>query len=468
MYERGRMLTMEKIKSFGGGDKFPGPKTKKILDMLRKYESQGELYFSTYDNPPVIEEAEGAYMKDVDGNYYIDFTSGFAALNTGHCHPKLIEAAISQLNKVHHTAQFPVEARAIYAKKLCDIAPGKLKGNCKIHFDISGTNAVEIAMKLAKAYTGRVNFVSYYGGYHGRSYGTLAVTSDAYLRNFYPIMPGGNQVPYPYCYRCLYDKKYPGCDFTCIKHLELLFSNRKFGLADQKSGINSIAGLVIEPAQGASGYIIPPDEYWPKVRELCDKYDVMLIDDEVQMGWGRSGKIFCIELWNVTPDIIVSGKSITGGVAPTAVVIAEKKVMDAFKPNQQSVTFAGSPVGCAVGIALIDSFEKENLLENSNKKGKYLLSGLKDLQSKHSLIGVVDGRGLMVGMEFVKDRKTKEPATDEARIIMKESMKKGLALNVTGYFGNRINIVPPLIIEKEQIDEALKILDEVLTFVEKK
>jgi 4-aminobutyrate aminotransferase len=459
---------MDKVKKFGGGDNFPGPKTKKVLDILREYESQGELYFSTYDNPPVIDEAEGAILKDVDGNYYIDFTSGFAALNTGHRHPKLIEAAISQLNKVHHTAQLPVEVRAVYAKKLCEIAPGKLKGKSKVHFDISGTNAVEIAMKLAKAYTGRVNFISYYGGYHGRSFGTLSVTSDAYLRDFYPLMPGGYQIPFPYCYRCIYDKEYPGCDFTCIKHLELLFSNRKFGLADKNSGINSIAGLVIEPAQGASGYIIPPDEYWPQVRKLCDKYGIMLIDDEVQMGWGRSGKIFCIELWNVTPDIVASGKSITGGVIPMAVVIAEKKVMDTFKPNQQSVTFAGTPVGCAVGIALIELLKNEKLLEHATEKGKYLLNGLKDLQNRHPLIGLVDGRGLMIGIEFVKDRVSKEPATNETKIIMKESMKKGLVLNVTGYYGNRINIVPPLIIEKDQIDKALKILDEVLYMVEKK
>ncbi len=457
---------MNKMKNFGGGDRFPGPNTKKVLDMLKKYESQGELYFSTYDNPPVIEEAEGAYLKDVDGNFYIDFTSGFAALNTGHRHPRLIEAAIDQLNKVHHTAQLPVEVRAKYAKKLSEIAPGKLKDNSKIHFDISGTNAVEIAMKLASAYTGRTNFISYYGGYHGRSYGTLSVTSDAYLRDFYPIRPGGHQIPFPYCYRCLYDKQYPGCDFTCIKHLELLFSNRKFGLADKNSGINSIAGLVIEPVQGASGYIIPPDEYWPQVRKLCDKYGIMLIDDEVQMGWGRSGKIFCTELWDVTPDIIASGKSITGGVTPMAVVIAESKVMDSFRSNQQSVTFAGSPVGCAVGIALIEAFEKEKLLENANTMGKYLLGGLKDLQSRHPLIGFVDGRGLMIGIEFVKDKKTREPATNETKMIMRQSMKKGLVLNVTGYYGNRINIVPPLVIKKNQIDEALKILEEVLISVE--
>lgn len=457
---------MEKIKSFGGGESFPGPNTKKILDMLREFESRGEIYFSTYDIPPVIDEAEGAYLKDVDGNYYIDFTSGFAALNTGHRHPKLIEAAVNQLNKVHHTAMLPVEARAILAKRLCEIAPGKLKGNCKVHFDLSGTNAVEIAMKLAKAYTKRTSFISYYGGYHGRSHGTLAVTSDAYFRDFYPIMPGGNQIPYPYCYRCVYDKQYPYCNFTCIKHLELLFSNRKFGLADKNSGINSIAGLVIEPAQGASGYVIPPDEYWPKVRKLCDKYGVMLIDDEIQMGWGRSGKTFAIELWDVTPDIMVFGKSITGGVAPMAAVIAEKKVMDVFRPNQQSVTFGGTPVACAVGIAMLDTLKEEKLVENANVMGKYLLDGLKDLQARHPLIGFVDGRGLMIGMEFVKDRKTKEPATDETKMIMRQSMKKGLVLNVTGYYGNRINIVPPLVIKKDQIDEALRILDEVLGLVE--
>jgi len=448
---------------------FPGPKTQKILQELKKYESRGEIYFNNYEIPPVISEAKGVYVKDVDGNVYLDLTSGFAALNVGHCHPKLIEAAINQMKKVHHTAMLPVEDRAKLVEKLSQIAPGSLKGNCKVQLDVSGTNAIEIAIKLAKLYTKRPIIISFYGAYHGRSFGTLAVTSDAFWRaGVYPIMPGGVQVPYPYCYRCYFGLEYPNCELRCLKFLERILTDPKCGLRNEKRDTNLVAAILMEPSQGASGYVIPPDEFWPGIRELCDKYDILLIDDEIQMGWGRSGKMFAIENWGVTPDIMVVGKSMSGGVIPVAATIARTEIMDVFQPNHQSVTFGGTPVACAVSSTMIDLLEEEKLADRAEKLGKYFLEELKNLQTYHPLIGHVEGKGLMIGMEFVRDRKTKEPASNETKMIIREAIKRGLILTISGYYGNRINIVAPLIIEKDEIDKAIEILDETINVAEKK
>ncbi len=459
---------MEMVQKVGTKGSFPGPRTKELLAVLAKYESRGELYLGNYGTPPVISEAEGMYMKDVDDNVYLDLTAGFAALNLGHRPKKVIDAVINQLNKVHHTAMIPVELRAQLAKKLSQIAPGTLKNNCKTHFDISGTNVVEIAIKLAKGYTKRPNVISYYGAYHGRSFGTLAVTSDAYLRgDFYPIMPGGTQVPYPYCYRCPFGQEPETCKKQCVDFLEMVMTNRKFGLVDKVSGINSVAALVIEPTQAASGYILPPEGYWQAVRKLCDENNILLVDDEVQMGWGRSGKMFCIENWDVTPDIIATGKAMSAGVTPIAATIAKTEIMDSFNINQQSVTFGGHPTGCAATLAMIEVLEEEKMLDHSMDMGDYFQKGLADLQTRHPIIGQVQGKGLMIGMEFVKDRQTKEPASAETKWIIREGMEKGMIMTISGYYGNRINIVPSLIIQKPNIDQALSILDDVLTTVEK-
>lgn len=459
---------METVQKVGSKSGFPGPRTKEILATLAKYESRGELYLGNYGTPPVIREAEGMYLTDVDDNVYLDLTAGFAALNLGHKPKKVIQAAVDQMNQVHHTAMLPVPVRAQVAEKLTQIAPGTLKNNSKVHFDISGTNVIEISMKLAKAYTRRPNVISFYGGYHGRSFGTLAVTSDAYLRaDFYPIMPGGAQVPYPYCYRCPFGQQPETCKMQCVDFMELAMTNRKYGLADKVSKANSIAALVIEPTQGASGYILPPEGYWKAVRELCDQNGILMIDDEIQMGWGRSGKLFCIENWDVTPDIVAVGKAMSAGVTPIAATIARSDIMDVFDINQQSVTFGGHPAGCAATLAMLEVLEEEKLLEHTNAMGDYFQQGLAALEKRHPIIGQIQGKGLMIGMEFVRDRKTKEPASTETRWIIREGMENGLLMTISGYYGNRINIVPSLIIQKPHIDQALSILDDVLTSAEK-
>ncbi len=447
---------------------FPGPKTSAVLENLKKYESQGDLCFANYGIPPVIEEAEGCFVKDVDGNVYLDLTGGFAALNLGHCPKEVIEAVYTQMRKVHHTAQQPTEIRAALAKKLVEIAPGNLRNNSKVQFDTGGTNAVEVGMKLAKAYTKRPYILCYSGAYHGRSFGTLAVTCFPFLKeNFFPIMPGAVRIPYPYCYRCPFGREHGSCGMFCVEYLKNMLSDPTFGLVDKKKGTNLVAGLLIEPAQGAGGYIIPPDGYWQEVREVCDEFDILLVDDEIQMGWGRSGRMFAIEAWGVTPDIIAVGKAFTAGVFPNAAIIARTEIMDVLKPIHQSVTFSGNPVGSAAVLAMLETLEKKNLLRNACKMGDYFLEKLKELQEKHELIGCVQGKALMLSMEFVRDRKTKESASDEMMQIIKEAIKRGLLLTISGHFGNRLNIVPPLIVTKEEIDIGVKVLDEVIGLVGK-
>lgn len=446
---------------------FPGPKSQEILAVLDKYESKGETYTANYRRPPVIETAKGVFVTDIDGNTYLDFTSGFAALNAGHCPEPLLDVAVEQMRKVHHTAMIPVESRAQLLKTLAGIAPGNLRDNCRIHLDVSGTNAVEIAVKIAKSYTNRPLIVSFCGAYHGRSFGTLAVTSDAFFRSqFYPIMPGGVQFPYGYCYRCAFDRSYPECDLACVKYLEKALTNRKFGLADSELGVNSVAAIIGEPAQGASGYIVPPKEFWPSIRRLCDEHGILLIADEIQMGWARSGKMFCMEVWDTTPDIMAVGKSISSGIAPLAATIARPEIMDCLKPTHQTVTFGGTPVACAVAVATIDFIQKKNLALRAQNLGEYFLDGLRELATRHQMIGCVDGLGLIIGMEFVRDRKTKEPAPEETQAVIQEAMKRGLIVTLSGYFGNRVNLVAPLVVEKPEIDTALSILDQAIGAVE--
>lgn len=447
---------------------FPGPKTKKILSEIKNYEHPAE-WATMYEIAPVIEEASDVFVKDVDGNVYLDFTSGFAALNAGHCHPKIIEAAINQLKRVHHTAHLPTEARVLLAKKLVEIAPGDLKNNCKVIYEVGGSGAVEVALKLARGFTRRSVIVSFYGGYHGRGgMAALDVTGEAYFqKGLHAERAGVVMFPYPYCYRCYFNLEYPDCDMFCLKFLERALSDPKCGLINLEKGINFVSAVIVEPALGASGYIVPPDEFLPRLRKLCSDFDILLIDDEVQMGWARSGKMFCADTWNITPDIMILGKSITGGVFPLAATIAKNDILNVFPSNYHGVTYSGNPVGCACALAMIDIIEEEKLTERASKLGSYFLDGLRDLMSSHPLIGDVNGKGLIIGVEFVKNRETKKPAPEETKRIHSEAIKRGLIVTQSGFFGNRFNIVPPLTVKKEHLDVSLEILDDAIGSIEK-
>ncbi len=448
---------------------FPGPKTMELFNRLSKYEYPAE-YITSYEIPPIINEASGVFVKDVDGNVYLDFTSGFAALNAGHTQKDLVEAAVKQMKKVHHTAHLPTESRIMFARRMTEIAPGNLKNNSKVVFEVGGSGAVEVAVRLARVYARRPIILAFYGGFHGRGGGTaLDLTSEAYFfRGLTPVRPSVVFAPYPYCYRCYFGREYPDCGLFCLEYLERLLTDPKCCLRNADKDVNHVAAIICEPALGASGYIIPPDEFMPGVRKICDDTNILLIDDEVQMGWGRSGKMFCIELWNVTPDIVTVGKSVTNGVFPVALALGRTEIVDSFGPNYTGVTYGGNPVGSAVALEMIALLQREKLPEHAAKIGEYLLKGLKDMASEHPLIGYVEGKGLIIGMEFVKDTKTKAPAPKETMEIVKESLKRGLIVTKSGFFGNRINVVPPLIITKEHADTAIEILGASVAEVEQK
>ena len=446
----------------------PGPKSKEIYEILRAYEYPAE-YVTNYDLPLVMCEGSGFLLKDLDGNTYLDFTSGFAALAVGHSHPKLLDAAFSQMKMLQHTAQIPTEPRARLAKRLVEILPGNLKNNSKLVFAVGGSEAVEIALKSARVNKDRPVIISFFGGYHGRGgAGAMDVTSEAWFhKGLHPTRPGVVELPYAYCYRCYFGREYPECGLFCLEYIRRVLSDSKCGLRNVKKGVNHVAAIILEPAQGSSGYVIPPKEFWPGIRKICDECDILMIDDEVQMGWGRSGRMFCIENWDVVPDMITLGKGITGGMYPMGVTVGRRELIDKFEPNYHGVTYGGNPVGCAIALAMIELLHKEKLPEHAAELGKYFFKELKELESEHPLIGHVDGMGFMIGIELVKDRRTKEPASEEAMKIVKEAIKRGLLLTISGYYGNRINIVPPLIIQKEQVDVATEILSSAIHTVER-
>lgn len=389
---------------------------------------------------------------------------GYSSINCGHCNPDIIEAAYSQMKKLHQThVQLNIPTIKL-SEKLAQITPGDYAK--RIHYDVGGTGACELAMKITRNYTEKKDFIAFTGGYHGRALGTSALSAGwQYRHGFKPVAANVWRFPYPYCYRCLFGKEYPDCDMFCVQYMERFFESVRYGIADPSTKENDIAGLWVEPIEGNAGYIIPPDEFYPRLRKLCDEHYIPLIDDEVQMAFGRTGKMFCCENYNTIPDIIILGKSLTGGMWPQSAVIAPTKY---FEDLRHLVTFSENPLGCATALAAIDVIEKEKLCDRSSKMGEYFLKGLKDLEKDHKLVGEVQGKGLAIGIEFVKNKKTKEPASEETNEIKEKALSKGLILVRQGIFYNRLSIIPYLKITKEQVDKAIEILDECISEVERK
>lgn len=445
-----------------------GPESKRVLRESLDYESPAHLYFSVFPCPPVITKAKGALVWDIDGNEYIDFIGGWSVHNIGHSRPEVIEAIKAQCEVLIQYAEMPHELRTKLAKKLVEISP--INGRKKVYFGVTGGEAVEASMKFARYYTGRPTIIGFYGGYHGRTFGAMTVTSDAYMRSYqgFPLDIGVVHVPYAYCYRCLFGKEYPECGMQCTKHIEELLKSHQYGLrhVTPKGGVTNVAALLVEPMQAHSGYITPPPEFLRNLRRIADEYDLLLIDDEVQAGWGRTGKWWGCQHSEVIPDIMPTAKSIAGGI-PMSVTITKSDIMDDLGPAAHATTFGGTPLACAVALAVINVFEKERIVERAAVQGEYLMKGLRDLEQRHRIIGNITGKGLFIGVELVKDRKTKEPATEENIVVQKECLRKGLIYPRQGRFGNMINTICPLTIERDQIDRALEIFDNAFTVAEK-
>jgi 4-aminobutyrate aminotransferase len=431
----------------------PGPKARELVKKDERFISPSYVRFY----PLVVESGEGCIVRDVDGNEYIDFNAGLACLNVGHNHPKVIEAIKKQCDRFLHysNTDFYYSEVIALAEKLAEITPGNFEK--KVFFGNSGTEAIEAAIKLAKWHTRKQLFIGFINAFHGRTIGALSFTASkpAQRRYFFPLMPGVVHVPYPYCYRCPFKQTYPDCHYWCVDFIDE-FVLQKYAPPED------VVAILFEPIQGEGGYVVPPPEYFKLLKKLADKYGLLLIDDEVQAGMGRTGKWFAIEHWNVEPDIICSAKALASGL-PLGATIAKAKIMD-WTGGSHASTFGGNPLSCAAAIAVIDVIKEERLLENAAKQGAYIMKRLEELKDKSEIIGDVRGKGLMIGMELVTDKESKKPAPDKANEVMMRSWKRGVAVITCGI--STIRIMPPLNITRELVDSALDIIEDVVKEVE--
>lgn len=432
----------------------PGPKAREIVERDEKVISQSFVRFY----PLVIESGKGCVLRDVDGNEYIDFNSGLVCLNVGHCHPKVVEAIKKQSERYLHYSITDFLYREVVdlAEKLGQITPGKYAK--KVFFGNSGAEAIEGAAKLAKWHMRRPRFIAFISAFHGRTLGAVSFTASkpVQMRYFFPMVPGVTHVPYPYCYRCPYKMTYPDCNFWCVDFIDE-YVLQKYVPPEET------AAFVFEPIQGEGGYVVPPDGYFQRLKTLADKYGMLMVDDEVQAGMGRTGKWCAIEHWGVEPDIVCLAKSIAAGM-PLSAIVANAKIMD-WEGGTHASTFGGNPVSCAAALAVIDVMKSERLLENAAQQGAHVLKRLNELKSESEIVGDVRGKGLMIGVEIVEDKKSKKPASEKANEIMMRTWRRGIALITCGK--STIRIAPPLVITRELVDSALDILTSTIKEVEK-
>ena len=467
--DRGEMETTEQELEKRIEESPYGPRTRELLRKWMEVESTGEPGFAAFRCPPIMTSGSGASIWDVDGKEYIDCLAGYSVNNIGISNVEVIEAIGEQLKKLIQYYDFPSVPRIKLSQTLINITPGDFSK--KVIYSVTGSEGVETAVQLARWYTGKPFILVPYGDYHGRTPGTMSMTGEAGMWAYYnPVPPWGTAIsyfPYPYCYRCPYDKSCPSCKFFCIKALESLFNNTKTPFMNVQKGISNVAAIIIEPMQASAGYIIPPTGYLAKLQEVCRKYGILLIADEVQSGMGRTGKMWACEHSGVTPDMIIFGKAIAGGL-PISGVVGRKEIMDSWGPGGHLGTFAGTVLACAAANKVLEIMERDDIPQKTKEMGDYFIEGLEGLAKKHSIVGDVKGKGLFIGIEFVRDRKTKEPATKESSFMEQQCLEKGLICSHSGYFGNRFCLIPPLVISKDQIDRAMKIFDNVFTEAERK
>ncbi len=428
--------------------KLPGSAAQKILRKDKKYISPS--YTRSY--PAVIEQGEGCWLWDVDGNKFLDFNAGIAVCATGHCHPEVVEAIKKQAEKLLHISgtDYYYPQQVELAEKLAEITPGGK--NKRVFFCNSGAEATEGAFKLARYYTKRPYAIAFLGSFHGRTMGALSLTGSKQVqkKGFGPLVPGVFHIPFAYCFRCAFKLEYPGCDFYCVKYIEdELF--RKVCPPEE------VCAIFAEPILGEGGYVVPPDDYFKRIKELCDKYGILLVIDEVQTGFGRTGKFFAIEHYEVMADIYCVAKGIASGM-PIGAFISKSSIMK-WGPGAHASTFGGNPVSCVAAMATIKLLEN-GLIENAKKIGKYLLKNLEEIQSRFEVIGDVRGKGLMIGIELVEDSISKKPIPEKRDGVVYKCFEKGLILQGCGLTSVRFS--PPLIVTKEEADCALGIFEETL------
>jgi taurine--2-oxoglutarate transaminase len=405
-------------------------------------------------NPIPVVRSEGVYFWDADGKRYIDFSSQLMNMNIGHQHPKVVRAIqeqAAQLCFVH--PGLATEARGRLGKKISEVAPGDLN---KTFFCLGGAEANENAIKIARLYTGRHKILSRYRSYHGATHGAMALTGDYRRLPVEPTMPGAVHFLDPYCYRCPFGWTRETCHRECISHVEEII---------QYEGPEHIAAIIMEGVTGSNGLIVPPDDYWPRIREICNKYGILLISDEVMSGWGRTGKWFAVDNWDVVPDIITTAKGLTSGYVPLGAVIVSDAIAEYFEDKMLwcGLTYSGHPLACAAGIATLEVYEEDKLIENAAGLGKHLGERLELMKSTHPSVGDVRYIGLFSALEIVKNKETKEPIdplTEVAKYLKDHSL-------FTFVFHNLLFVVPPLCITQAQLDDGLEIIESGLAITDR-
>ncbi|NJD04500.1 MAG: aspartate aminotransferase family protein [Ruminiclostridium sp.] len=425
----------------------PGPKS-------REYHSRSAKYMKGYSSqvtlfPVAFESGKGCTLTDVDGNTFIDFSSGIYVSGLGHCHPKISEAVAKYANQLMNCHDFTTEIKMKLLEKLASITMGDLNG---IQLYDSGTTAVEAGLRCARTASGKFEFISFWRDFHGKTMGAVScaiVDKSQGMR-----APGFFLAPRPNCYRCPFKMKHPECNFYCADFLENVIKNETSG---------QLAAIILEPIQGWGGSVVPPDDFIPRLRKICDKYGALLMADEVLTCMGRTGKMFAMEHWNTTPDITTLGKGFGNGFPVTAMCVSDKH-KDAIEKISASSSYGGNPMACAAALASIEVIEEENLCERSAHLGDVFLKRMNKMKEEHKIIGDVRGKGCLLAMELVKDQNNKEPFEEAGKLVYQKAFARGLAWVPAGHI---LRLSPPIIMDDDLALRGLDIIEESVAEVER-
>ena len=426
----------------------PGPKSAELLEISRKYEPP-----CMADQVPVVwDHGEGVHVWDVDGNEYIDFTSGVLVTNLGHSHPHHVAAIQEQAGRLMNCYSFPTPERVTLSQRLTDLLPENLD---KIFLLTTGAEATEAALRIAKRYTGKHEVLSFYGGFHGRTYGPMSVAGSMKTkRQFGPQLPGGILAPFPYFYRDFYKSETEEeCGDRCIEALDRIVESTSSG---------DLGAVMTEPYQGGAGFIFPPDGWLKKLEKWARDRGLLFILDEVQSSFGRTGKLFALEWDDLQPHMVCLGKGIGSGM-PASALAGESDIFDCMGVGEMSSTCGGNPMASAASHAVLDVMEREKLADNALQVGAYMMDRFRDMQKKYPEIGDVRGRGLVMGLEFVEDRESRTPDADMTLQVMLSAARHGLLLGRVGLHGNVVRIAPPLVVSEAEAGAGLDIIDRVLS-----
>jgi 4-aminobutyrate aminotransferase-like enzyme len=426
----------------------PGPRSKDIHGRAEKYmkgySSQVKLF------PVAFESGHGVTLTDADGNKYIDFSSGIYVTNLGHCHPKVVEYLRKYTGQLMNCHDFSTEIKTLFLEKLASLTPANLNG---IQMYCAGCESVEAAMRAARAHTKKYEFFSFWGDFHGKTMSAVSVTQVADYTTG-PRAAGMHLAPGAHCYHCAFDKQYPECKLFCVNALEKQI---------KMEGTGNVAAIIMEPIQGWNGSVVYPDTYLPAIRKLCDRLGILLIIDEVLTCCARTGKMWCVDLYDVVPDIMVFGKGLANGFPATAFAVKEE-MAGVLEKISASTSYGGNPMAAAAGLASLEVIEEENIVERSAKLGDFIMERLIRMKCGHKIIGEVRGKGCLLGIELVKDLDTREPFLEAGKRVYQIAFSKGLAWIPANH---TLRMSPPLIMEEDVAAKALDIIDESISIAEK-